>query len=596
MLKSLVTLGEFLDKKIFRIPNYQRNYSWEKEQLIDLWDDLNFLKKGKRHYFGTILIKDIEKTKKVSDLQAYNIYEVIDGQQRLTTISIFLNEILKEMGDTDIKKEDIDELKKLYLKFNNIYLLELLNEDKDFFRNFIIDDKTYPENLIVASRKRLKNAKEFFNQKLNEKKNELDKEKFKFFLLEILEKIKSLEIIQYAVKDESDAILIFQTVNDRGIPLSKLEKTKSFLMHMAYLSNPEDFSPYLEKLNTIFSNIFKDIENIKNTEYGKILDQLNIEEESIQRYHYIFFKDYRKDIYSAYFKNFKENITNLYRKDDPKLIQTIMNYAEDLECAFSALKEISTYKESDEIKELLDRIFYLGRIANFLPILITFWINIKEKDFIKKLLQIIEIFSFRVYGIGKRRSYTAESALYKLAHQFNKKILEVVSLFEQILDTILRYEGDSNFKKNLDNDFYGRISRKDINYLLFEYEKQLRIDSGEPFKIKIDQYNSEDFEIEHIWAQRPRNLDEDQEDIHKDIVNKIGNLTIASEGWNKKWQNSSFEEKVPDYEGSILRMQRNLSRYKEWNVSSIELRNDLLKEFCLERWNVSELKKKKGIS
>jgi len=170
MLKSLVTLGEFLDKKIFRIPYYQRNYSWEEEQLIDLWDDLNFLKNGKRHYFGTILIKDIEKTKKVSDLQAYNIYEVIDGQQRLTTISIFLNEILKEMGDTDIKKVDIDGLKKLYLKFNKIYLLELLNEDKDFFRNYIIDDKTYPENLIVASRKRLKNAKEFFNQKLNEKK------------------------------------------------------------------------------------------------------------------------------------------------------------------------------------------------------------------------------------------------------------------------------------------------------------------------------------------------------------------------------------------------------------------------------------------
>jgi len=536
MLKSLVILGEFLDKKIFRIPYYQRNYSWEEEQLIDLWDDLNFLKKGKRHYFGTILIKDIEKTKKVSDLQAYNIYEVIDGQQRLTTISIFLNEILKEMGDTDIKKVDIDGLRKLYLKFNKIYLLELLNEDKDFFRNYIIDDKTYPENLIVASRKRLKNAKEFFNQKLNEKKKELDKEKFRNFLLEILEKIKSLLIIQYAVKDESDAILIFQTVNDRGIPLSKLEKTKSFLMHMAYLSNPEDYSPYLEKLNTIFSNIFKDIEKIKNTEYGKILDQLNIEEESIQRYHYIFFKDYRKDIYSAYFKNFKENITNLYRKDDPKLIQTIMNYAEDLECAFSALKEISTYKENDEIKELLDRIFYLGRIANFLPILITFWIKIKEKDFIKKLLQIIEIFSFRVYGIGKRRSYTAESALYRLAHQFNKDILEKVSLFEQILDTILRYEGDSNFKKNLDNDFYSRISRKDITYLLFEYEKQLRIESGEPFEIKIDQYNSEDFDIEHIWAQNPRDLDEDQEDIHKEIVNRIGNLTIASEGWNKKWQ------------------------------------------------------------
>lgn len=116
MQNPLINLNEFLNRKIFKIPFFQRNYAWTQTQLSDLWNDLLFLKENKQHFFGTIIVKDVQKERKVSDLLSYRVFEVIDGQQRLTTISILVNEILNELKNTDIDKSDIDEYKKIYLK------------------------------------------------------------------------------------------------------------------------------------------------------------------------------------------------------------------------------------------------------------------------------------------------------------------------------------------------------------------------------------------------------------------------------------------------------------------------------------------------
>jgi len=190
MQNPLINHNEFLNRKIFKIPYYQRNYAWSVTQLFDLWDDLLFLKENKQHFFGTIIIKDVQEERKVSDLLSYRVFEIIDGQQRLTTICILVNEILNELKNTDIDKYSIEEYKKNYLKYNNIYLLELLNEDKQFYEDYIIDNKSYPEDIITPSRKRLKQAKEFYKERLSEIKDTSNEEENKHFLLSLLDKIK----------------------------------------------------------------------------------------------------------------------------------------------------------------------------------------------------------------------------------------------------------------------------------------------------------------------------------------------------------------------------------------------------------------------
>ena len=86
---TLVNLNELLTGKVFDIPVYQRGYSWERKNLEDLWEDLYYLNSAKKHYFGTVLLKDSEKTAETV-LDVLKRFDVIDGQQRLTTILILL--------------------------------------------------------------------------------------------------------------------------------------------------------------------------------------------------------------------------------------------------------------------------------------------------------------------------------------------------------------------------------------------------------------------------------------------------------------------------------------------------------------------------
>jgi len=266
-LKDLV-IGD----RTFQIPIYQRNYSWEQKHWDDLWNDLVYLKSDKRHYFGTLLLRKAKEHKK-SGLKSFEVHEIIDGQQRIATVSILLREIISQLEG--INNEGIDEeLKRLnedYLRYKDVYKLELLGNDKEFFREYIINNIEFPDEILTPSQKRLRGAKSFFRKNLEELKTTLPSDEFKDFLLELKQKIDNMEIIRYEVENDADAVLIFETVNDRGKPLTNLEKTKSFLMHAIYLSAPEEPDGYLNQVNNSFSNIFRWFEEIIDTERGRNL-------------------------------------------------------------------------------------------------------------------------------------------------------------------------------------------------------------------------------------------------------------------------------------------------------------------------------------
>jgi uncharacterized protein with ParB-like and HNH nuclease domain len=191
-------LGPFKElvvwEKVFQIPLYQRNYSWEKSQLEDLWDDLIYLDIGKKHYFGTILLK--KSGTKQSGLKTFDVYEIIDGQQRITTILILLKEMIVQFKgictDADSKAE-LEDLEKNYLKYKDIYKLELLGDDAEFFRRQIIDDQDYPDETLTPSQRRLKFSKAYYRGKFGDiKKSGVD---YQEFLTQFKKKIDTLDII-----------------------------------------------------------------------------------------------------------------------------------------------------------------------------------------------------------------------------------------------------------------------------------------------------------------------------------------------------------------------------------------------------------------
>lgn len=584
LLKHLI-IGD----RIFQIPIFQRNYSWEEKHWDDLWNDLVYLSANKKHYFGTLLLKKSGMDKK-SGLKSYEVYEIIDGQQRIATVLILLREIISQLeriNDADIR-EELEKLKGDYLKYRNIYKLELLGSDEEFFRKYIIHDEEYPDEILTPSQRRIKDAKSFFREKIEELKKASTPHEFRDFLLGFKEKIDNMEIIRYDVENDADAVLIFETVNDRGKPLTNLEKTKSFIMHIIYLSTPEELEDYLNRINESFSNVFKWYEEIKDTERGR-----NLKEDDIQRYHFVIYEteaEKRREISHQYLSFLKDKIRRFYREDEKESLNYSLSYTKDLEKAFFSLKEIITFKEENRTGDLLREIFTLERVANFFPLLIATWIRFRnEKEKIESILNLIEAFAFKVYAIGRRRADTGESWLYDLAHRVHKKNLNYSEIEKTLKEIILYYENDRSFERDLKvENFYDRVANRDIKYLLFEYENFLRKQSREPLDIRLKDILTDKFEIEHIWARDSSklNLSKALEEIHEQCKDKLGNLTIASKSWNSKWGNKSFNTKKKEYQNSVLRIQKELSDFKKWDKEHIERRESQLIKFAIERWKI----------
>lgn len=584
MERGLAPFKELLvGERVFQIPIYQRNYSWEERQLEDLWNDLIYLDSNKKHYFGTILLK---KTGiKQSGLRTFDVYDIIDGQQRITTILILLKEMIVQFKDvcTDTEsKNELEDLEKSYLKYKDIYKLELLGDDAEFFRRVIIDDQNYPDETLTPSQRRLKIAKIYFRDKYGEiKRQGID---FKNFLTQFKRKVDNLDIIRYPVKNDSDAVLIFETVNDRGKPLSRLEKTKSFMMHMVYLSEAEVPEVLLRKIDERFANIYRYVEKIKTISKADFLN-----EEAIQRYHFIVFEpnaEGDRDTSYNYLDYLKRVTRELYRTKKDDCLAYVMKYTEDLEKAFFAAYELVSLKKSDAIGNLLNKLFILERVANFFPLLIAVWMRFKnEKEKIKEILKLIELFILRVYVVGRRRADTGETSVCRLAYKVHNTKLNFGKILNNLKDTVFYYEDDQSFQNDLRfAQFYKRIARRDLKYLLFEYEKFLRKEADEPIDFELETILTDDFEIEHIWADNPDEVPSELEQIHEEHKHKIGNLTLASAPWNRRWGNKSFEKKRPYYSNSILRVQKELSSLEQWGQKDILAREEKLIKFALERW------------
>ena len=187
---SLVSLNGLLTgNQVFDIPVYQRGYAWERKNLEDLWEDLYYLDPSKKHYFGTVLLKDSGQTAQTL-VATLKRLDVIDGQQRLTTVLILLREIisqLKEVSANELRQE-VDAVEKTYLKDGSHYKLNPLGDDGEFFHHVIIDENDFLiDDTVTRSQRRLAKARAFFRERLISER-ERQPSGYQTFLVQLKEK------------------------------------------------------------------------------------------------------------------------------------------------------------------------------------------------------------------------------------------------------------------------------------------------------------------------------------------------------------------------------------------------------------------------
>ncbi|MDE0358438.1 MAG: DUF262 domain-containing HNH endonuclease family protein [Gammaproteobacteria bacterium] len=586
---TLTSLNQLLlSDWLFEIPIYQRGYAWEEDNLRDLWDDLYYLG-DREHYFGTILTMKTGQTTEAG-LRNFDHFEVIDGQQRLTTTLILLRELIsqiKEFGDKEMRAQ-ASELEKSYIGAEPHYKLTIGGEDKFFFHNSILAGTSgaVPK---TRAQKRLESAQAFFRDQFDRQREE-EGDQYLDFVRKFKSRIDGLQVMLYIVPSNAEAVRMFETVNDRGRPLTNLEKTKSILMYASYLVvDPQILDALLSDLNDHFAEIYKCFQDIE--------ERLGLRDAGeIQRYHHIFFiaKDSHKHM-----RVLKDLLMGKSREDPEGCERFIRSYASSLRQAFETMQDIAKRKrDGSALGSVIDRLFVVGPVGNLYPLMIAAWQKFGEDSQRQKVFRLFEAFVFRVYRVVRYRRHTGASWLNWLAREVDRNNLTFTDFLRSLRELNLHYVSDDTFRRELSGTHcYGSLGTRTIRYLLAQYENKLRKDAREPLPVDLAEILSSEYQTEHILPQNPAGgLDDEKLAAHQEIVHRLGNLTIASKDWNLSMGNRAFEEKrdrrgeseLGDecYRNSILLVQRDLARWEEWNKASIQDRGAAIIDFALERWRI----------
>ena len=579
---TLTSLNQLLlSDRLFEIPIYQRGYAWQEQNLRDLWDDLDYLG-GREHYFGTILLKKANKTTR-GGLRTFDHFEVIDGQQRLTTTLILLRELIaqiKEFGDEETS-DQASKLEEDYIAYQGHYKLTIGGEDSFFFRESILKGTagTPPQ---TRAQERLRNAQAFFRDQFGRKRKGQGRDEYLDSLIDFKSRIDRLEVMLYIVRSNADAVRMFETVNDRGRPLTNLEKTKSILMYASYLvvDDPTTLDTLLTELNDHFSTIYKCFKDIE--------ERLGLRDAGeIQRYHHIFFMGTKES--HKHMRVLKGLLMGKSREDKEGCERFIRSYTGSLRQAFDTMQDIAKRRrDGSALGSAIDRLFLVGPVGNLYPLLIAAWQKFVEDSQRQEILHLFEAFVFRGYRVVRLRGHTGLVWIHPMAYEVHRDGFTFDGFRQKLREMNRHYANDDNFRGALSGTHcYWNLGTRTIKYLLAQYEHKLRTDAGESLTLTLPEILSSEYQTEHILPQHPAGgLDEEEMAAHQEIVHRLGNLTIASASWNQSMGNRPFEEKKAHYHRSVLRVQKNLENSDSWNDSSIEERGNRIIEFALERWRI----------
>lgn len=607
---SNVTLPGLFANKCFRIPNYQRGYAWGESQLNDLWDDIMDIQKNgptyRPHYTGAITLQQIDVNdltpaeKKLSST-GMEYYNVVDGQQRLTTIVIMLNALKNKI--TTGKKQLINN----YIVTNNnvcrfMYSDTNGNSYRFFMKNIIGETNilpfvptTYTANLEFAS--------SFFDKSFSALK---PKE-----LKEFQEKLLTALVFDTKyIQDNLDVQAVFETMNNRGKPLTTLEKLKNRLLYMTSKFDPVsvDVKQLSDDINDSWGLIYETL--------GKNKDFLLSEDEFLSAYltllrepaDYSFSESLAETKVFQMFCNHatkydfsmaRQHNTSIKEPavDNNKIhtfVSDIANYVghwydvnfPDLSTPRGLhLQKIQYLNGSKEMRLFLAELLML---ANTQSALVDECLKMVEKVLFKNALPGVSILDERRFATRARDLHKGEMNLVELKNELESLLLQQIDVQSIVggfryLFTYVR--GNIGFHR------WGALK-----FFLMEYEKHLQ---GRGLS-HVGWENYYDIQIEHVmprtwstyWSVEMNNYLAAHSSLNADevvkakniLVNTLGNLTVIQDIKNAGIGNNPWTTKQDAYlNGSYSEVEiATNTSWHPWKHNSIEARGKQMLDFLCD--------------
>jgi hypothetical protein len=605
-MRNVLSIEELFSGRIFHVPDYQRGYAWEPRQVNDFIEDLELLSVHREHYTGTIVLHPQEAARRVdSEGQSYGIYHVVDGQQRLATIVLLLEGIRQEMVGTSADATLTQGIRRAYVSTTDITGLTLqkltLNSDCDhYFRTVILSDEPGPEGPQISSELRLAEARDLFGVYLSKQRDQLGNAYTQWLTDLYLKVATRLMVTLYEVDSEAEVGMIFELMNNRGKPLSELEKVKNYLLYAgSTVPGPHGLAA---TVNEAWSEMLRQLMSAGLTSAAN--------EDELLRAHWLTWYDPRPRIFDGS-RSVKEHFDlRRYRGEGERLLVDLTAYAEGLRqaavcvCDARAPERAEAFQSYPEpirsrVKLSSAKLTRANVLAPFLPLLIAMRIRAaNDGPGYLVIVDLCEKFAMRVYRFGGRRTDAGQKELIPLGYQLRRGDISFDEAFTGLLDAISTYAPWGAFKDQLEaeQDWYEWAGLK---YFLYEYEEGLAKARGAVPRVGWEEVRRRERAdtIEHVLPQQPIDkywLDRFSPDDRRRYTHDLGNLTLTKD--NSSYGRKPFPEKrgspglgTPCYSESPFFMERELAVLTDWTPDAVAARRGKLVQWALERWGLGEL-------
>ncbi|MGL2397108.1 DUF262 domain-containing protein [Helicobacter pylori] len=560
------TIKEIFQEEGYSIPNYQRDYAWKDKNFRDLWEDLEeaigYNKKGYGHFIGTMVVTKNENNKK--------LYDIIDGQQRTTTIFMLLHVLASKQNEKD-KQET-----RKYLYQKGELKLEVAPQNQSFFKTLL--EAAEKENISHCEKDADTEGKQNLFEVLKailDKISKLSKEEVN----ERLEVLLKMVLMRLEEPDPGRAIRTFQSVNDRGVPLLLLDKLKSLLIYYSntFCNGKNGLDQFI---NDHFGEIFKIFAKIKKSDHISSVGGPEFDEGDIFRYHAgsqrfdgIEFLGHYKASTDKTYEKLKDELKKI-KSAKSTLESFIRSYVSDLKNFYQAFLDLLS--EIDTNPTTLKAMFINRINPRFFNSLIRLKINNELDDETLKLFAKTDIVFFKATRNLNSKAYNLINAYLKKGKEGLKsemiaqcrndiKDIELASL------KLVNNESNSScfhyvfFEKNCQE-----MGLADLKKLIpgkqFSQEKEHII----PINLLEQRSNNK---IRDLGFEGKKDLE--------DYIDTYGNFISLEKSLNRKASDKDLYGKDAIYKESRIPFNRSFN-VKGFNKKVLIERNDEMREWLID--------------
>lgn len=538
-------IGSLIKNRNLKVPIHQRPFSWQEDHVDALLNDIKSNFNEEEYFLGTVVLTG-------NDSQN----EIVDGQQRITTVSL----IYACIRDFFANEKDSDDIQTKYLSTYDIrtkeYMpkLELSQQDNDFFRNLIIN-KVVETKVQRASNQKIKSAydliKESIRKLLDNNNNDEN------ILIDWKEFIdEKLKIVAITVPNDTNAFTIFETLNDRGLALAQVDLLKNYLY---------------SKANTRLDEVQKS--------WIELVSKIESEDETL-------LLTYIKHFWFTYYYFVRERNNELFKsiKSDIKTSTSVTtfvnNLKNDVDVYLAILNHNSSFWDNYDnlCRSHIETLNYFN-LEQYRPLVFAILKKFTSEE-VKKALKLIVSWLVRNLIVGAMGGGTLEKAYADKAKAiFSNSIKTAAELRDSLISIIPQ---DEVFREQFK---IATVSQaKNARYYLSSIENHKR---GKQHPELLVNLNPDSVNLEHVLPQNPEgNYPTFTDEQHSAYYKRIGNLTLMKTKENNDFKSSKFSDKKTKYAESELWITNSLSSLSEWNINEINNRQVELAELAIETWSL----------